>query len=203
MAKFIVFEGVDGSGKTTQISRLAEDLRDQGYKIVFTREPGGTRIGEKIRGILLDPENLELDERAESLLYAAARAQHVREVIEPALKSGNTVLCDRFCASTLAYQGYGRGIDLDFLRRVNRLATGGLEPDLTLLFDMDPGEGLRRVQDFRRGTDRLEQEGAEFYRRVRKGYLELAVEEGMKVINADNPVKEVYNEVYSIIKGIL
>ncbi|HZK17986.1 MAG TPA: dTMP kinase [Clostridia bacterium] len=202
MAKFIVFEGMDGSGKTTQISRVAESLQNCGYKIVSTREPGGTRIGEKIREILLDPGNLELDERAEALLYAAARAQHVREIIRPALEAGKTVLCDRFCASTLAYQGYGRGIDLDFLQEVNQLATGGLTPDLTLLFDISPAEGLSRVHKFRDG-DRLEQEHGGFYRKVRQGYLELAEEEGMRVIDAGNPLNEVYNKVYSIIKGIL
>ncbi len=169
---FVVFEGPEGGGKSTQIRRLAERLRAQGVDPLVTFEPGGTAVSRRLRDVVLDPE-ARMSASTEFLLYSAARAQHVEELIAPALREGRTVLCDRFVASSLAYQGYGRGVDRGFIREVSRAVTGGLEPDLTLLYDIVPEEGLRRAG--RRGRpDRLEQAGLDFHARVRNGYLTLA-----------------------------
>ena len=181
---FIVFEGIDGSGKTTQINRLYENLLKHSKnesansdRILLTREPGGTATSELIRSILLNPSNDKLCDRTEALLYAAARAQHVEERIKPALSIGKVVICDRFVDSTLAYQGYGRGQDLDFLKGLNRLATSGLKPDLTILMDLPVQTALDRLnkrQDSGIKKDRLESEHNSFYERVREGYLKIS-----------------------------
>lgn len=185
--RFVVFEGVDGSGKSTQVALAAEALRAQAREVLVTREPGGTRLGEAVRSLLLDVKHTGMAGETEALLYAAARAQCVREVIAPALARGMVVLCDRFTDSTLAYQGYGRGLDLAFLRRINDLATGGLYPALTIVLDLPVNEARRRRRAGQR--DRLEREADSFYERVRAGYLALAEEtpENYLVLEADAP----------------
>jgi dTMP kinase len=199
---FITFEGIDGSGKTTQLRRVAERLDDP----LATKEPGGTPTADRIRAVLLDA-NSKLDPVAEVLLFAASRHQHVVEIIRPALEAGRTVLCDRYVDSTLAFQGFGRLIDLDKLRALNDWATGGLKPDLTLLFDIDEETGVRRARG--RGGDelRFEAEDLRFYRRVREGYLTLAVAEPKRfaVIDAQGSEDEVFARVEALLRerGIL
>lgn len=177
---FITFEGIDGSGKTTQLRRLAKRYADP----VITKEPGGTPTADRIRAILLDASS-KLDPLAEVFLFAASRHQHVVEVIKPALEAGRVVLCDRYVDATLAYQGFGRLIDLDRLRALNDWATGGLRPHKTLLFDIDEETGLRRARG--RGGDelRFEAEDIRFYRRVREGYLALAAADPQRYIVID------------------
>ncbi|MCG0277356.1 MAG: dTMP kinase [Thermanaeromonas sp.] len=200
---FITFEGPDGAGKTTQLNLLADYLRKAGHRVLSTREPGGTPLAEEIRGLLLSPWVEEIHGLTEVFLYAASRVQHVREKILPALAEGKIVLCDRFTDSTLAYQGYGRGIELDFLRKLNYLATGGLKPALTLLLDLPPEEGLCRGKKGKEGTarDRLELQDLDFHRRVREGFLELARQEPerIRVIDARQPVEKVFAEVLAYI----
>lgn len=169
---FITLEGVDGSGKSTQASLLVERLREQRREVVALREPGGTPISEKIRALLLDPENAEMADECELLLYEASRAQLVREVIEPALLRGAIVVCDRFYDSTHAYQHGGRGLSDELVSRANELGCCGLSPDVTLVLDIDPAAALARATA--QGADRLEAEGLAFQQRVRKDYLALA-----------------------------
>jgi dTMP kinase len=171
---FITFEGPDGSGKSTQIQWLAEYLTGLGQSVCLTREPGGTAISEQIRGLLHDLRNRAMQPRTEILLYSAARAQVVAEIIRPALDQGDIVLCDRYADSTLAYQGYGHGLDLPTLRQLTAFATGDLRPELTLLFDLDPAEGLRRRQTAGVEWNRLDDYDLAFHQRVRAGYCELA-----------------------------
>ncbi len=182
---FITFEGPDGSGKSTQISRLAERLRAAGYAVLQTREPGGTTIGEQIRHVLHDLDNTAMQPRAELLLYSAARAQLVGEVIRPHLNRGGLVLSDRFYDSTLAYQGYGHGLELDTLRQIQAFATGGLTPDLTLLFDIDAETGLSRRKVGDGEWNRLDAYALEFHNRVRDGYLALAEAEPKRWVRLD------------------
>ncbi|MHB8918157.1 MAG: dTMP kinase [Desulfocucumaceae bacterium] len=167
---FIVFEGIDGAGKTTQVDMLAAALAKKGRSVTVTRDPGGTSLGESLRSVLLYSE-LPINPEAEALLYAAARAQLVSEKIIPALEQGSVVISDRFADSTLAYQGYGRGMIGEILDRINMLACRGLVPDLTVLMDMEPSGVAARLK---RPVDRMEREGLEFLRRVRNGYLDLA-----------------------------
>lgn len=167
--RFIVFEGPEGAGKSTQLRLLAARLERAGMAPVVTREPGGTPTGEAIRALLLDPA-LAIGPLSEFLLYSASRAEHVDKLIRPALAAGRVVLCDRFVGSSVAYQGHGRGLELALIAEVSRYATGGLAPDLTLLLDLDPAEGLQRVAA-RGQRDRLEQADLAFHRRVRAGYL--------------------------------
>jgi dTMP kinase len=169
---FITFEGPEGGGKSTQIHRLAASLAERGFPVWTTREPGGTRVGEMIRPILLGQQQIRMTPWSEALLFTAARAQHVEEVIRPRLARGELVLCDRYIDSTLAYQGYGRGLDLDMLRRLQVLATGGLQPDLTMLLNLPVETGLARIP--RPAQDRLDRETATFHQRVRAGYQEMA-----------------------------
>jgi len=171
--KLITFEGTDGAGKTTQINLLAEDLRNRGRDVLITREPGGTVLSEKIRQLLLDPASQDMTAETEALLYAAARAQLVSKVIAPALGSGRVVLCDRFVDSSLAYQGYGRGMDQGRLQAINSFALQRVGAFLTIILDLEPDLGLRRVTGSGQ-LDRLEQESLSFHRRVREGYLALA-----------------------------
>ncbi|MBC7545706.1 MAG: dTMP kinase [Candidatus Sericytochromatia bacterium] len=189
---FITFEGVEGAGKTTQIARLADWLERQGRKVVVSRDPGGTAIGTKIRGILLDPENANLCDRSELMLYAADRAQHVVEKIQPALAEGAVVLCDRYVHSTLAYQGYGRGLPQADIRWLNDYATRGLMPDLVLLLDLDPVIGLFRATASGE-PDRLEREALSFHARVRAGFLVLAAAEPERfvIVPGDEPADRV------------
>lgn len=191
---FITFEGPDGSGKTTQINRLKDYLIVQGIDLIMTREPGGTRIGEKIRDIILNPEHQEMAHLTEALLYASSRAQHVAEKIRPALESGKTVICDRFMDSSIAYQGYGRKLG-DRVRIINEIAVEGLTPDLTFLLLVDPGEGKSRIN--RGHLDRLELEEIHYHMDVYNGYLELADKhpERMILIDASRGIEEISAEI--------
>ncbi len=198
---FITFEGPDGSGKTTQLTLLAAYLQEQGIAHLCTREPGGTAIGDQIRDVLHDVANTAMSPLAEILLYSASRAQHVAEVIRPALAEGTVVLCDRFADSTLAYQGYGRGLDLDALTYITRFATGGLRPDLTLLFDLDPQSGLHRRSSHGEEMNRMDLQADAFYRRVRDGYAALvqAEPERWAVIAADRPAAAIQADVRRVV----
>ncbi|MBM7866355.1 dTMP kinase [Heliomicrobium gestii] len=196
---FITLEGADGAGKTTQGALLAQAFRKLGFSVVETREPGGTPVSEAARRVLLDPSLTGMAPMAEVFLYAAARAQLVTEVIQPALAAGAVVICDRFIDSTLAYQGFGRGLPMERLEAINRMATEGLTPDLTLLLDIDTEEGLQRArrrpeQAEWQGADRMEREAAAFHQRVRRGFLELAKKEPERVrrIPAGGAVAEVH-----------
>lgn len=179
-ALFITLEGGEGCGKSTQIALLQQRLQAQGRPVTLLREPGGTRIGEAIRAILLDPQNTALVPMAELMLYEAARAQLVAERINPALKNGGIVLCDRFYDSTAAYQGGGRGFNMDTLTHLNQFATGGLAPDLTIIIDLPVAAGLKRAAG-REAADRLEQEDTAFHERVRAAFLEIARNEPGRV----------------------
>lgn len=192
MGTFITFEGIDGSGKSTQVSTLAALLEKRGVDVISTREPGGSPVAERIRGILLDPDMEEMAWATEVMLYLASRAEHVEHVVRPALESGSVVLCDRFLDSTLAYQAYGResgGSEIDAalgtIRRANQLGTGGIGPELTFLLDLEPEKGLDRVRDAGRPPDRLEGGGIDFLRRVREGFLALAAAEPERVVVID------------------
>jgi dTMP kinase len=186
---FITFEGGEGSGKTTQLKALLTHLRSVGREVIETRDPGGTPIGKQVRALLLDRDNFRMAPAAELLLYEASRAQLVHEVVRPALQAGRIVLCDRFTDSTVAYQGYGRGLDLDLIARLNALATDGLRPDLTFLLDLDPAVGLlraiRRVAEPQERYDRIEGEVLAFHQRVRTGYRSIAAAEPERVIVLD------------------
>jgi len=199
---FITFEGPDGSGKTTQICLLAEWLREQGCEVVLTREPGGTEIGDQIRAVLHDPHNTAMDARAEILLYSASRAQHVAEFIRPALAAGKVVVSDRYADSTLAYQGYGRGLDLEDLRIITGFATGGLAPDLTIYLDVTPEEGLQRRRLGGDEWNRLDAEELAFHQRVRAGYLALVGQEPERwvMVNAARSVEEVQTEIRGLVR---
>jgi len=198
---FIAFEGIEGSGKSTQAERLYKWLSSQGYDCVLTKEPGGTEICQKIRNILLDKKNDKLSKFAELFLYLADRAQHVEEVVKPALQSNRIVIGDRFRASTLAYQGGGRGIDKELLCKLNELATQKIEPDITILLDIPPECGLSRIK---RG-DRIEVEQLEFHSRVRAEYLRIANKNKnkIKVIDGTLPVDEIALQVKEFVKPLL
>ncbi len=204
MGFFITFEGVEGCGKTTQIKLLAELLAARGISTVLTREPGGCPIADKIRAILLDAENKALSPLAELMLYAAARAQHVTEVISPALESGKIVLCDRFCDATVAYQSFGRGIDRSVIDSLNSHACQGVTPDLTVLVDCDPVIGLERARLRIEATsgpreERFELEALAFHHRVRAGYLHLAAQEPHRfmIINGAETIEEIFAAISS------
>jgi len=194
---FISVEGGDGSGKSTQIRKIETYLQEKGLEYILTREPGGTPVAEKIRELILDPANKALTGRAEMLLYAASRAQHVEEKILPALAEGKVVLSDRFTDSSIAYQAYGRGLG-DMVAEVNRIATGGKEPDLTIFLNITPAAGMARKnnQDGHE-LDRLELEKATFHETVYEGYLALAKESGGRIadIDADRPAEEVFADI--------
>jgi len=181
LSLFITFEGPEGSGKTTQMELLKGYLEEKGHSVLATREPGGTSIGNQIRAVLLDPCNTEMLPASEALLFSAARAQIVNQVIRPHLAQGDIVLCDRYADSTLAYQGYGHGLDLEMLHTITAFATGGLKPDLTVYLDIDVEEGLRRKLTAHEAGNaewnRLDQQEAAFHRRVREGYLKMATRE--------------------------
>ncbi len=190
MSTFITFEGIEGSGKTTQIALLAEHLQKQGRQVVRTREPGGCDIADQIRAILLDPRNSALESTPELLLYAAARAQHVSEVIRPALKAGQLVLCDRYIDATLSYQGHGRRLDISLIEELNRVAAGSTRPQLTVLIDLPVETGLSRAlareKEARDSSEgRFEREELDFHQRVRNGYLGLAAQEPDRFILVD------------------
>ncbi|HEV8700199.1 MAG TPA: dTMP kinase [Candidatus Polarisedimenticolia bacterium] len=200
-SRFITFEGVEGSGKTTQIQMLSNHLEERGIDHLLTREPGGTPIGDQIRRLVLDPRNADMTPICELLLYAAARAQHIEQVIRPALLSGRLVLCDRFKDATMAYQGSGRGIRLDLIDALHGLENLAIQPDLTILFDLEEDTALKRarVRDHTRTNDetRFERESLEFHKRVRSGYLDMARQEPGRfvVVDAHGTVEEVHHRV--------
>ncbi len=207
---FITFEGIEGSGKSTQIVLLANHLRSGGASIALTREPGGTHIGDQVRKILLDPSHRLLDHKAELLLYAASRAQHLEEVILPALAAGKIVLCDRFSDATLAYQGYGRGLDIEMIRALDRIVCVGTQPDLTILFDIDTAVGLARAhgRNASRGLEaeaRFENEELVFHERVRQGYLTLARESPhrIRVVDASPSPEEIQMDLRRIMDEVM
>lgn len=196
---FITFEGADGCGKTTQQMLAADYLESKGYEILITREPGAKGLGEDIRKILLDYKG-PVSERCESLLFLADRAQHVDNMILPAIENGQIVLCDRYTDSTVAYQGYGRQQNLERIKKLNDFATNLLKPDLTFVFDIDVETSMQRVG---KEKDRMESEGIEFHNRVRNGYLKLAEEEPnrIKVLDAAKSIDEIHEEVVNILEA--
>jgi dTMP kinase len=197
---FISFEGIEGSGKSTQVKLLAEYLRTKGHTVIETAEPGGTRIGNKIRALLLEPEN-HMYPLTELLLYYSARAQHVREVIYPAVMRNSIVITDRFTDSTVAYQGHARGIDLSLIDTLNELVVPDMKPYLTFLLDLDVEEGLRRSRDAMK-VDRFEQETVDFHNLVRQGFHQIAREEPerVKVVDTSKSKEEVSVEIIRIIE---
>ncbi len=203
---FITFEGGEGAGKSTAIKRIVEKLTSEGYEIVLTREPGGTPIAEEIRNVILDKKNTAMDPRTEALLYAASRRQHLVEKVIPALKEGKLVLCDRFIDSSLAYQGGARGIGIDNVYNMNLFATEGMLPDLTILFDIKPEEGLARIAaNSQREVNRLDVEKLAFHNKVRDSFHELAKKfpERFVIIDASKGPDEVFEESYKAIEARL
>ncbi len=208
---FVTFEGIEGAGKSTAIDYLSGYLQARGYDPVLTREPGGSALGRRLRALLLDVRTGGLASRAELFLFLADRAQHVVEVIRPALEAGQVVLCDRFTDSTLAYQGHGRGLDTEYLRSLNTAATGGLEPDLTLLLDLPVRCGLERAGERNRSAGmviaegRFDSESLDFHERVRRGYRALADEEPERfaIIDASQPPEDVVLQCRSAIEAYL
>ena len=200
---FITFEGPEGSGKTSVANKICELLEQEGYKIVHTREPGGTKIAEQIREVILDKENTALDPRSEALLYAASRRQHLVEKVWPAIKEGKIVICDRYLDSSLAYQGGGRNLGVDNILNINLFATEDTYPDLTLLFDIEPSKGLERIaKNKNREVNRLDLEKLDFHNKVRETFLELSkkYKDRYVVIDASKSFDEVVNIAYKIIK---
>ena len=208
---FITFEGIEGSGKTTQMRETADFLKNAGYKVIVTREPGDTLIGKKIRSILLDPENKNMSYLCELLLYVADRVQHLHEVVEPGLAADKIVLCDRFIDSTIVYQGKARGLDTDLIEKIHGTGTGILDrfkPDLTVLFDLEPETGLKRTfKALKNGQreeneTRFEQENIKFHEKVRQGYLELALKEKSRflIVDASLEPDQVLNRIIAGIR---
>ena len=211
---FVTFEGIEGCGKTTHIGLAAEQLTSEGYRVVQTREPGGTRIGEQIRSVLLSPEHGNMSPVAELLLYEACRAQLIAELVRPELEEGSLVLCDRYFDATTAYQGYGRGLDLDLIERLNDAAGQGIAPDLTILLDCTVEKGFERIrsryQDQSRqggqgAPDRMETEDWAFHERIRNGYLTLAEKHGhrIRVVDASGGLEGVNGKVMGCLQQAL
>lgn len=206
---FITLEGIDGTGKSTQVRLLVHYLRRQGYGVRATREPGGTRVGEKVRDVLLASRTDDLTNLAEIALMYAARAQHVEEVVKPALARGAIVVSDRFNDSSFAYQGYGRKLGIETVRAFDRVVCGTVQPDLTIVLDLDPRVALARARgrETRRNSrhGRFEAQGLAFHRRVRSGYLEIARREPRRVkfVGADRPISQVHTEIRQIVDEFL
>lgn len=200
MSLFITFEGADGCGKTTQIELLDKYLQEKGFKTLVTREPGAKGLGEKLREILLNYDG-EVSPNCESFLFLADRAQHVDCVIKPALKKGIIVLCDRHTDSTVAYQGYGRQLDIEQIKKLNKIAVNGLKPNLTIVFDIDIETSMQRVG---KTKDRMESAGSEFFNRVRNGYLAIAKEEPnrVKIINSADTIENIHKQVVGLVEQI-
>lgn len=199
---FVTFEGPEGAGKTTVLEKIVERLVQQQFDVVKTREPGGVEIAEKIREVILNPTHTKMNERTEALLYAAARSQHFYEVVEPAIREGKWVLCDRFIDSSLAYQGYARGIGIEEVLSINEFAIGNRFPDLTILFDIEPEIGLARIQANRgREVNRLDAESLSFHKKVREGYCEAVKRypNRIQVVDANKSVEDVTNDVWDIL----
>jgi dTMP kinase len=210
LSLFITFEGVEGSGKTTQIERLKRYLTQKGIPCKVTREPGGSAIGEKIREILLNPKHREMIPLSELLLYEASRAQHVHEVIKPLLKKGVLVISDRFADASIAYQGYGRKVDLKLVEKLNLLSSQGIKPDLTILLDCPSDMGLKRaikrnIRLKNEKKDRFESETVQFHKRVRRGYLSLAKKEPnrIKIIDTRSGEEKVFEKIRNIIDRLI
>ena len=197
---FITFEGADGCGKTTQIELLNKYLQENGRSTLLTREPGAKGLGVKLREILLNYDG-EVSPQCESFLFLADRAQHIDCIIKPALKEGKIILCDRHTDSTVAYQGYGRGLDLERINMLNNIATSGLKPDLTILFDVDVETSMQRVG---KEKDRMESSGVEFFNKVRQGYLEIAKQEPtrVKVINSSDTIENIHKQVVELVEKL-
>jgi len=210
MGFFITYEGIEGCGKSTQVRLLSEALSREGIPCTATREPGGTSIGSKIREILLNPDHKGIAPEAELLLYAADRAQHVIETIRPALNSGKVVICDRFTDATVAYQGFGRGLDASLISRLNEIASQGLKPGLTILLDCPAEIGIKRALERNSKNshirdDRFEQEAMEFHNMVRRGYLAIAKDEPqrVKVVDAQKDIQSMHGEIWGIVDAFL
>ncbi len=203
--KFITFEGPEGSGKTSVITGVEKYLLEEGYNILTTREPGGIRIAEDIRNIILHKDNIEMDAHAEALLFAAARSQHFHEKIVPALNENKIILCDRFIDSSLAYQGHARGLGIDEVYNINKFAIGNYLPELTLFIDVPPKVGLERVFSNIRKIDRLDLETLEFHEKVYEGYMIIAekYKDRFKIVDGTNPIEKVIEDAIKIIKNIL
>ena len=201
MSLFITFEGADGCGKTTQIELINKYLQEKGYKTLVTREPGAKGLGEKLREILLNYEG-EVSPNCESFLFLADRAQHVDCIIKPALKNNTIVLCDRHTDSTIAYQGYGRQLNIQEIKKLNDIAVNGLKPDLTIVFDIDVETSMQRVG---KTKDRMESAGMEFFNRVRNGYLAIAQEEPnrVKVINSADTIENIHTKVVELVEEVI
>lgn len=202
---FITFEGPDGSGKTTVSTAIVERLQKEGYQVKYTREPGGSKIAEQIRSVILDPENTEMDARCEALLYAAARRQHLVEKVLPALEQGITVISDRFVDSSLAYQGYGRKIGMEEIYDINMFAIEGKLPDKTIYLNIDAKTGLDRINANRTSLDRLDAESESFHNLVHEGYEKVVekYQDRMIIIDASRSVEKVIDEAYNAVKGLL
>ncbi|EFV74158.1 MULTISPECIES: dTMP kinase [Cytobacillus] len=204
--KFITVEGPEGAGKTTIIDMLASNLAKEGYQVLQTREPGGIEIAEQIRSVILDKNNTKMDPRTEALLYAAARRQHLAEKVKPAMDKGYIILCDRFIDSSLAYQGYARGLGIDEVYSINSFAIEGMMPELTLYFDIEPEAGLDRINQHKgREVNRLDLEKLDFHHKVREGYLKLMelYPERIFKIDASGTLEEVYQQAESKLKEII
>ncbi len=207
---FITVEGLDGCGKSTQIKLIKEFFTKKGYDVVVSLEPGGTKIADKIRDILLDPENKNMNERCELFLYLASRAQHTYELIIPSIKSGKIVICSRYFDATIAYQGFARGLSLDFIEESNKFATFGIKPDLTIIIDIEPVKGIEKARKTAKkhntgDGDRMEQEKLEFYEKVRKGYFYIAQKdpERIKIIKYEEGVNKVFEKIKKYLQNLL
>ncbi len=198
---FITFEGIDGCGKTTQIELLKEELEKKGYTVLLTREPGAKGLGEKFREILLNYDG-EVSSNCESFLFLADRAQHIDTIIKPAINNGTIVLCDRHTDSTVAYQGYGRELDLEQIYQLNKIATNGIVPDITFILDIDIETSLQRIG---KGRDRMENAGREFFERVRNGYIEISKQEPerVKLLNGKSPIEEIQNTISNYVEKLI
>ena len=200
---FIAFEGGEGAGKSTVLDKIYNWMKDENIPCIKTREPGGIKISEQIRSVILDNNNTEMDERTEALLYAAARRQHLVEKIIPALNEGKVVLCDRFIDSSLAYQGYARGIGMDEILEINKFAIGEYMPNLSIVFDLAPSEGLKRINiDNNREVNRLDNEKIDFHNKVREGYYKILEKDKDRIvkIDASKSIDKVYEDVKYIIR---
>lgn len=204
--KFITIEGTDGAGKTTQINLLTKYLKKRGYEVILTREPGGTAIGEKIRELLLDCGNSEMLSITEVLLYVASRVQHLNEIILPAVNIGKIVICDRFVDSSIAYQGFGRELGIEMIEKINAVAIGNVNPDITFYLDINPTSGIdRKKREYGHTLDRMEHEKLDFHKRVSQGYKVLCERypQRIKKIDAGKNIQEVHRQIVDEISNIL
>lgn len=202
---FITFEGTEGSGKTTVIEKVEQYYLEKGYKVIRTREPGGSKIAEDIRNVILDVNNTAMDSITEAMLYAASRRQHLVEKVIPYLEKGYIVLCDRFIDSSLAYQGYARGLGIDKVYQLNLIATNGILPDVTIYIDVKPEVGLSRIKSNNREENRLDKESIKFHENVYEGYRQVSLmfKERFKVINGEQEREAVYNDTINVLNNII